>query len=71
MNEEASNSNLRAARYFMNRITDRILEKGKRMGFGVQHVPRCGYMIGLRPIEGNGGYELFDPLATEAYSIPN
>jgi len=41
-----SSFDLNAVQSFMNRITDRILEKGKRMGFGA----RCGHMIGLRPI---------------------
>jgi len=45
-----SSFDLNAVQSFMNHITDRILEKGKRMGFDVQPGPRCGHMIGLRPI---------------------
>ena len=45
-----SSFDLNAAQSFMKRITDRILEKGMGMGLGVQPGPRCGHMIGLRPI---------------------
>ena len=45
-----SSFDLNASQSFMKRITDRILEKGQRLGLGVQPGPRCGHIIGLRPI---------------------
>jgi len=47
---------LNAVQSFMNRITDRILEKGKRMGFGVQPWSAMwSHDWSSTDIEGNGG----------------
>jgi len=40
---------LRKAQGVLRTITDRILEGGTNLGFGVQPGPRAGHIIGLRP----------------------
>lgn len=40
---------LEKAQTYLKRLTDEILEGGKRIGFDVQPGPRCGHIIGLRP----------------------
>jgi selenocysteine lyase/cysteine desulfurase len=40
---------LEKAQAYLKRLTDEILEGGRRLGFDVQPGPRCGHIIGLRP----------------------
>jgi len=63
-----SSFDLNAVQSFMNRITDQILEKGKRiLGFSVQPGPRCGHMIGFRPIS----KEMVEYLTPETMEVAN